>query len=400
MERNSAPRALIVSLRNWFGAARLPQALHRAGFAVASLHFPGGLNAQSSFARRQFVLPQLASDDELINAAIAVMLEYRPELIIPGDDPTVEFLHALAAEISSVADSELALALRNSLGNPAFYASVQHRQRTHALAVEAGIRVPPSAVVLTLDDAREFAATHDFPIVLKLEGSCAGWGVAICRDLEAVEQTLVKWQSWVSDARVPGNLTVQKFIQGKTAMRATTAWHGEVLAGLSAIKRETNPFPTGPSSVVEFIDHPEMESAVKAFAAKVGLSGFSSADFIIEDGTNAAYWVELNPRPTPICHLGGSFGPDLCAALFTALRGKAPEVEAVPLQAQRVVALFPQEWQRDKHSTHLRTAFHDVPWEDPVLVQALVNYNSDQTRRDDVRREEGRRERLRARAYG
>jgi hypothetical protein len=33
------------------------------------------------------------------------------------------------------------------------------------------------------------------------------------------------------------------------------------------------------------------------------------------------------------------------------------------------IALFPQEWIRDPHSSFLRSAYHDIPWEEPELVR-------------------------------
>jgi hypothetical protein len=40
---------------------------------------------------------------------------------------------------------------------------------------------------------------------------------------------------------------------------------------------------------------------------------------------------------------------------------------------ERTVAFFPQEWRRDPASEPLRSAFHDVPWDDPGLFVAMIN---------------------------
>ena len=39
----------------------------------------------------------------------------------------------------------------------------------------------------------------------------------------------------------------------------------------------------------------------------------------------------------------------------------------------RTVALFPGEWARDPSSAYLSGAYHDVPWDDPPLVEALMD---------------------------
>jgi hypothetical protein len=37
-----------------------------------------------------------------------------------------------------------------------------------------------------------------------------------------------------------------------------------------------------------------------------------------------------------------------------------------------VVAIFPREWQRDPVSPYLKSAHHDVPWDDPAVVRASL----------------------------
>jgi hypothetical protein len=177
-------------------------------------------------------------------------------------------------------------------------------------------------------------------------------------------------------------------------MRAVIAWRGQVLSGLSGIKRETHPFPTSPSSVVEFIDHEEMRNAAQTLVAALGFSGFASLDFQL-DADGKAHLIEFNPRPTPICHLGEVLGRDLCKCLADALRGQAvPDVEAMNLP--RTVALFPQEWARDAESPYLASAYHDVPWDDPELFEAAIAIARGQRRFNAMMTQERRREPLRA----
>ena len=119
----------------------------------------------------------------------------------------------------------------------------------------------------------------------------------------------------VDGKHLRAGLLVQGFVAGPTAMRAVIAWRGRVLSGLSAIKRETHPYPTSPSSVVEFIEHEEMRDAAQKLVAALGFSGFASLDFQL-DADGRAHLIEFNPRPTPICHLGEVLlGRDLCSCL-------------------------------------------------------------------------------------
>jgi len=36
------------------------------------------------------------------------------------------------------------------------------------------------------------------------------------------------------------------------------------------------------------------------------------------------------------------------------------------------VAFFPNEWHRDPRSDFLRTAYHDVPWEEPETIRIFA----------------------------
>jgi predicted ATP-grasp superfamily ATP-dependent carboligase len=171
----------------------------------------------------------------------------------------------------------------------------------------------------------------------------------------------------------------QTFVNGRTAMRCVVAQAGRVLGGISAVKLETWPGPHGPSTCLEVMDHAEMSATTEAVIAKLGYSGFASLDFMLDADGNALL-IELNPRPTPIAHLGERFGNCLCRQLHAALTGQS-YAPTRPLELPSKVALFPQEWVRDSNSSHLREGvFHDVPWDEPDLVEAYVAMGRGQMR--------------------
>ena len=64
-------------------------------------------------------------------------------------------------------------------------------------------------------------------------------------------------------------------------------------------------------------------------------------------------------------------GRDLPAALFSVLTGKSLQASA-PVTENDTIALFPQEWKRDPESSFLLSAYHDVPWEEPGIVNACA----------------------------
>jgi hypothetical protein len=127
----------------------------------------------------------------------------------------------------------------------------------------------------------------------------------------------------------------------------------------------------GSSTIVRTIDHPEIAHTSKQLIRQLGLSGFYGLDFILEDGTGYAHLIEMNARATPISHLALGPGRDLVAALNAKLHGN-PHPAAQSVTAKSVIALFPDALLLAPDSKYLSDSYHDVPWEEPDLVQELA----------------------------
>jgi len=170
----------------------------------------------------------------------------------------------------------------------------------------------------------------------------------------------------------PTVFELQQFIPGVPAMRIVAACQGRVLAGVSLSKECVNPQPFGPSTIVRFLDHPEMEATATQLIAALGLSGFASFDFVIAENGGGAFLIEWNPRTVGSIHLGRMFGHDLCGALARHLGWLTETPATVELPKETAVALFPSEIERDPKSVWLRSGsgvLHDVPWDDPGVVE-------------------------------
>jgi hypothetical protein len=136
--------------------------------------------------------------------------------------------------------------------------------------------------------------------------------------------------------------------------------------------------------VLRLIDNAEMVSATETAVRRLGLSGMHGFDFMLEANTGHAYLIEINPRTTQVAHLTLGPGRDLPAALYAAVANKVPQ-PAPTVTEKDTIALFPQEWLRDPASSYLRSAYHDVPWQESELVRACMK-----TRRKEKSRYSGR----------
>ena len=123
----------------------------------------------------------------------------------------------------------------------------------------------------------------------------------------------------------------------------------------------------GPSSVLRLVTDPVMEQAMRRVAERLGMSGLCGFDFMLSDHGEPLL-IELNPRPTQLSHL--ALGPqrDLVTAYVRHVLGY--EVADRPAATDcDLIALFPQELQRDPQSEFIAQAYHDVPWELPSLMK-------------------------------
>ncbi len=165
-------------------------------------------------------------------------------------------------------------------------------------------------------------------------------------------------------------INAQALVSGIEATSTIACWQGKVLASLHFEVLKTA-YPGGPSTVLRTLAVPEMDAAVRIMARRLQLSGIHGFDFILDGSTGSAWLIEMNPRATQVGHLRLGPGRDLPAALYSVVSGESISVASKPID-NPIIALFPQEWIRDPGSEFLQSAYHDVPWEEPELIQDCI----------------------------
>jgi hypothetical protein len=436
-------RVLILMLENWRPTPRLAKPMHEAGFKVAALCSPGNWLSKTRYVDEVLTFPEGAargvmkslgrglrkiapglvematkdpgsmvrrnletppSSARIVESLVAAMRRPERTLLICGDELARRFLNHLVRVSeqggpgAAGLPADVLARLRFSFGPPDFYDAANRKSALYELAHRTGVRQPCPEPVSTIDDIDRFAGHSGYPLVLKRDFTSGGDGVAICHDRGEAHAALARLQKLGPEAesvvRLAENgsgpkfledearITAHKFIRGDTALCGVAALEGRLLASFTATKLEVR-WDNGPSSVVRFARNQEMEEAAARLIAAIGFTGIGEVEFMIEDGTGHAYLCEFNPRPAPTSHLGGLVGADLCRALHDGLAGNL-RAGSQPLstQGERVVALFPQEWIRDPSSEWLLRAWHDVPWDDPPLLEALIRDGISAGRRD------------------
>lgn len=382
----AAPSILLAATLRWPVAARLAIAFAGMGCRVEAVCPRQHPVTRTRAIRRTYTSTALAP---LLSLRAAIR-SAAPDFVIPCDDDAAIHLYQLYMHTGTAAAppaNALRALIARSLGAPEACALATARGRLLALAAAEGVRVPAFTVVAAPGELNAWLAQHGFPVVLKVDGTWGGQGVSIAHNREQARRAFGIMASRPAMANAMARLlldrdpslflnslkevrpavTLQDFIPGTPANRAVACWQGRVLAGISVQAIRTQ-HATGPATVVRVIENPEMSGAVNRLVRRLGISGLWGIDFVLEASTGAAYLIEMNPRATPICHLPLGVEQNLPAALYAQLAG-TPPVAPPAMVNHAEIALFPGEWRRNPASPYLRSAFHDVPWDEPGLIQ-------------------------------
>lgn len=370
----TAPHLLLFSLaKDWLGPPRLAGALARAGFAVSACCPDDSFLAATRYLEHHVPVEDGVEMGVLAQRLVDIVDRHHVQMVIPGDDPAIWVLHALCRALERSHPLAPATAmLRRSLAPPDRREALELKTRLHEAAAATGAKLPAQIVTGDPAAARAFADAEGMPVVVKCDRSWGGSGVTVCADAAALDAALVAVPPGLERfGPPPRQRVVQRYVAGQGVLVVLVAWAGELLAGFAALKRRRDPEATGPSTVIEALEHPALIDLSRRLIRYFGISGFADVEFqLARDGT--AYLMEINPRAQPHCHLGRHFGADLAAVLMARMTGGA--LPAHRPADRRPVALFPKEWCRDPASPYLTDAFHDVPWDDPALLRRLVAF--------------------------
>ena len=396
---------LLLALADWAASHGLSANLAKAGFEVCALFPPSHVLGSTRFVDRarqlnftERLLAKVMAAENVLGASIRTRFgdivvrrlarvvmervrEWQPEFIIPVDERALRLCRDMAEGRAGPLPDGLRALLARSLGDLSTLSQRMSRTGNYQAAMTAKIAVPSQIALADCNDWREAASKLGYPLVVKRENSAAGEGVTICFDeaefrraVEAGPKAL-RYRARLkhllakvgADRSAFCDVTIQQYVSGVAAMREVFCWDGEVIAGFSLEKTRCHPGPSGPASVVKRIENESMADSTAKIVKSLGLSGFADVDFIVDPKTERAYCLELNPRPTALTHLGARLGCDLGRALHDALSGE-PRISGQLAAQGEVIAVYPREWWRDETSAVLQTADHDVPWDDPGVV--------------------------------
>lgn len=378
MKKDGRPVVLVAATMWWPLSARLAMAFIRHGCRVSAVCPEGHPlryveNVESVYRYRGL---------DSIGALKGAIISAKPDIIVPADDGAVWQLHQLYAD-----HAELRRLIEYSLGEAGMYSAIRSRAEVLRIAAELGIRTPVSWSITSEDDAGKVCKTS---AVLKVDGSCGGTGVEIVssaaealsafRRFSKRPRAGITWKRilvnrdplalwWWRNKEQP-HVTVQEFIPGRPANTMFASWGGEVL-GIVTVEVLCAQGATGAANVVRLMRNSEIQMAVQLLASRFKLNGFYGLDFILQQGTGDAYFVEMNPRCTQLGHLSLPDQGDLAGLLSARLQGRDPQPPRDAIESD-TIAFFPQASNWAPRSPYLARGYHDVPSKEPMLVSHLL----------------------------
>lgn len=383
---------LIVLLSpGWNGIARLPYALKREGFTVITLSRQEEYLNKSLFIDHKYVFTgRISFRDSLL----AITKKHDIDLLIPGCDDSINYFCQVIKEKSLywTALQPLKELIQKSWNNEKAMHLLNSKSDLQKLADDLAILTPRNKSITSKDELLQEIKHRTFPIVLKSSNGYAGDGVKICCDYEDIERkfselsstNLVRANFRYKIVRTIGNLmalpytiknskiSIQDYISGTPCMHLVFASNGEILSSITLLKVCCYPKETSPSSVVKVINHPKISESCSKIVKETQVSGFLSFDFMV-DAKNNAYLLECNPRPTPVAHLTHMLGGNLCTMMKKHFKLDSGQVNPYPKPIYEYLALFPNELKRDAKSEFFSKGYHDIPLEDPELLEHYKN---------------------------
>jgi predicted ATP-grasp superfamily ATP-dependent carboligase len=322
----------------------LARRLRARGVAVHVLTAPATAWVAASRGARAVVLPELRAEPAAwIDALRRLAGEHGPAVLLSGSDDATDLLATRRAEIPD--------ALRSFERAGGAHLRLMDKGSLHAIAQEAGVRVPVTRAIATPQDADDVARVVPFPAVLKPARRHRAMGRRMfTTPVDDPDQLHRIVDSRVEEAgplllseRVPGADTR---LEGVVLVR-----DGEGRFPLVYVRRKLRQWPLGygVGTLVECIDAPDSVEVAKRLVEHVGFVGLVSVELKRHADTGELVLIEANVRAPQNFSLGDAAGIDAAWRLYATLAGleladqPAPRYGAKamipPLEARAVVTL-------------------------------------------------------------
>jgi len=195
------------------------------------------------------------------------------------------------------------------------------KKQLDLLAHELGIDSPTTFSPASFQEARDYMATVELPVVIKMRKASGAAGFRKIYDREHFEKTYFEV---VSVNKLPENdlPMIQQLIEGPTTCTLHLCNQGKVLGEVMYQGLRTMPRTGGTTVFRESIDDPASREAAAKLVEHLGFTGLCGYDFILDERTGRPFLVDGNCRITPAVTMAYHGGCDLIEAWVRIANGE------------------------------------------------------------------------------
>lgn len=205
--------------------------------------------------------------------------------------------------------------------------TMHDKRRLAEMAREIGIDAPEAFHPKSAQEAREYIASVELPVVIKMTKASGAAGLRKIYRREGFEKAyfdVVRINS-LPETDLP---MIQQLIEGPTTCTLHLCQAGKVLGEVMYRGLRTMPRTGGTTVFRESLSDPLCEEAAAKIAKHLGFTGLCGFDFILDDRTGRPFLVDGNCRITPAVTMAYHGGCDLIEAWIHVADGE--EVPALP----------------------------------------------------------------------
>ncbi len=223
-----------------------------------------------------------------IDAVVAAARDRGADAVHPG----YGFLSERAAFAQALEDAGLVL-----VGPSAEVMDLMGRKdAAREIAVEAGVPVVPSY------DAGAAASTFDYPVLVKAAAGGGGKGMRVVRGEGEYEEALASARREAMSAFGDDTMLVEKYVESgrHVEVQVIADAHGHVLhlfeRDCSTQRRHQKVLEEAPAPTITPDQRALITSSAVALAAQVGYVNAGTVEFLLDNVTGEAYFLEMNTR--------------------------------------------------------------------------------------------------------
>ncbi len=170
------------------------------------------------------------------------------------------------------------------------------------IAEKAGVPVVPAYEVSTSSTTQGTADHLEFPVLVKAAAGGGGKGMRVVRSAEEYADAVAAAAREAEHAFGDATLLVEKYVERGRHIEVQVLGddHGSVVhlfeRDCSTQRRHQKVLEEAPAPTISEATRSEVTRAAVALAREVGYSGAGTVEFLLDDDTGAAYFLEMNTR--------------------------------------------------------------------------------------------------------